>query len=424
MPSQGPAAKILGMSNRATASQSVLPKRSRERSPVPSQPSRSELAPRPADLFGSRSPANASFTRAEDRILPETHFSPTPKKVLEYQEEDDENGFSQDEEVRLVVGSVSVKTGEPSKAPTRRLLQTTLTNVIRRDNIARDDLGQEELVMEPPSIPATATQSSRTRLRSRLAGFASQGTVVNLDGSASESDVEGVMEGTDRQSTPSIEHQDNSPWQLEEEIESPAPAVRTKDSRKAAKEIDLDESVDSDIVMATQEEEIEPEDDKSTHVINNNQYILQGRDEDIVYLTDSATLVPEQPPQVEYRDEILKAGPQGQIVVRCDIGRIRSRAKKRRALDADRTSEKIKLGENDILPEAGIANTDSAQVDRVLSRVIQKQDFAEMQILGQYNLAFIIARRRKLEEDGQLIDDIFIIGVFGIPRPFACISGD
>lgn len=345
-------------------------------------------------------------------------------KVLEYQEEDEEDGFSQDEEVRLVVGSVSAKAPEFSKAPTRRLLQTTLTNVIRRDNIAREDSGQEELVTEPSSIPAAAIQSSRTRLRSRLAGFASQGTVVNLDSSASESDVEGVIEATVRQSTPPVEHQDNSTCQREEEVESPAPEARTDDSRKAAKEIDHDERVDSDIVMATQEEDIEPEDDNSAHVINNNQYILQGRDEDIVYLADSANLVPELPTQGEFRDEILKAGPQGQVVVRCDIGRIRSRAKKRRALDADRTSKKIKLGENDILPEAGIANTDSAQVDRVLSRVIQKQDFAEMQIVGQYNLAFIIARRRKLEEDGQLIDDIFIIGVFGIPRPFARYSGD
>jgi hypothetical protein len=82
--------------------------------------------------------------------------------------------------------------------------------------------------------------------------------------------------------------------------------------------------------------------------------------------------------------------------------------------NGDRTSKKTKFGENDILPEAGIANTDSAQVDRVLSRVIQKHDFAEMDILGQYNLAFIIARRRKLEKAEQLIDDLFIIGVSGI----------
>lgn len=409
-------AKIFDLSDKTPSSQSTLPKRSRDRSPVLSEPVRSGLAPRPPGMFGARLPRADPSYRTENRALPETYFSPTPKKTLEYQEEDEEeDGFSQDEEVRFVIDNESAKPPKSTQPPTKRLLQTTLTNVILRDDVERSD--PEVSIVEPSDTSTAERQSARTRLRSRIAGFASQGTVVDLDELDSDSEDPQVTGLGGEPSSPLANNGDNVACQPEDKVETPAPSPRQEPSKNSRNGIDDDKSLDGDIVMATQEEEeVEVQDDTSTHVINNNQYILQGRDEDIVYLADSATLVPEQAPQSEFRDEIFKAGPQGQVVVRCDIGRIRFRARKRRALDAIPSSKKIKLGENDILPEAGIANTDAAQVDRVLSRVIQKQDFAEMEILGQYNLAFIIARRKKLETDGQLIDDIFIIGENDIAR--------
>ncbi|CAE7201733.1 unnamed protein product [Rhizoctonia solani] len=54
-------------------------------------------------------------------------------------------------------------------------------------------------------------------------------------------------------------------------------------------------------------------------------------------------------------------------------------------------------------------NDDSAQAEQQLSRVIQKQDFMTMEILGQFNLGFIIVRLRKKAPDGGSLDDLFII---------------
>jgi DNA mismatch repair protein PMS2 len=56
--------------------------------------------------------------------------------------------------------------------------------------------------------------------------------------------------------------------------------------------------------------------------------------------------------------------------------------------------------------DAGISNTDDAvMAERELARVIDKSDFAQMEVLGQFNLGFIIARRRTAGK----LDDLFII---------------
>ncbi|KXN83171.1 Mismatch repair endonuclease PMS2 [Leucoagaricus sp. SymC.cos] len=46
----------------------------------------------------------------------------------------------------------------------------------------------------------------------------------------------------------------------------------------------------------------------------------------------------------------------------------------------------------------------------VLSRIIDKTDFTDMQVVGQFNLGFIIARRRKFaDSSGRSMDDLFIV---------------
>jgi DNA mismatch repair protein PMS2 len=68
--------------------------------------------------------------------------------------------------------------------------------------------------------------------------------------------------------------------------------------------------------------------------------------------------------------------------------------------------------------DAGVSNTENGDraVD-ALARVIEKQDFATMDVVGQFNLGFIVARRRKpiTIADGQIdlaeaaMDDLFIV---------------
>ncbi|EDR02449.1 uncharacterized protein LACBIDRAFT_253924 [Laccaria bicolor S238N-H82] len=72
-----------------------------------------------------------------------------------------------------------------------------------------------------------------------------------------------------------------------------------------------------------------------------------------------------------------------------------------------------------VLVDAGVSNTenDDRAVD-ALARVIEKEDFASMDVVGQFNLGFIIARRRKdaspspsrsISQELQVMDDLFIV---------------
>ncbi|KAH7907597.1 MutL C terminal dimerization domain-containing protein [Hygrophoropsis aurantiaca] len=59
--------------------------------------------------------------------------------------------------------------------------------------------------------------------------------------------------------------------------------------------------------------------------------------------------------------------------------------------------------------DAGITNAEDGEKAAVaLSRIIDKDDFRTMDILGQFNLGFIITRRRKTDSSGPL-DDLFIV---------------
>ncbi|KAF8520420.1 hypothetical protein BU17DRAFT_46831, partial [Hysterangium stoloniferum] len=56
------------------------------------------------------------------------------------------------------------------------------------------------------------------------------------------------------------------------------------------------------------------------------------------------------------------------------------------------------------------ANVANEEAEKELSRVIHKQDFESMQILGQFNLGFIVTRRLVAEDHGKhSADDLFII---------------
>ncbi|KAI0030485.1 MutL C terminal dimerization domain-containing protein, partial [Vararia minispora EC-137] len=57
-------------------------------------------------------------------------------------------------------------------------------------------------------------------------------------------------------------------------------------------------------------------------------------------------------------------------------------------------------------PTAGFGNADDASAAAQLSRVLRKADFECMDAVGQFNLSFVIARRRS---DVPVQDDLFIV---------------
>lgn len=90
--------------------------------------------------------------------------------------------------------------------------------------------------------------------------------------------------------------------------------------------------------------------------------------------------------------------------------RERNEAAKRSAAQVSAPQLSVSEGDEDVLQGAGVSNHDEEQVERALSRVIHKQDFSAMDVVGQFNLGFIIARRRVAPDshsDG--MDDLFIV---------------
>lgn len=67
----------------------------------------------------------------------------------------------------------------------------------------------------------------------------------------------------------------------------------------------------------------------------------------------------------------------------------------------------------ELMKDAGLGNCqDHDKASEALSRVLDKADFAEMEVIGQFNKGFILSRRRKAgssSDPTHLMDDIFII---------------
>lgn len=118
--------------------------------------------------------------------------------------------------------------------------------------------------------------------------------------------------------------------------------------------------------------------------------------------------------------EIVRTAERETVTMRCDIQAMMAswaRLCESRTLEPDHTANEPqsdpKANLND---DAGLSNADdTTRANDALSRVIEKADFAAMEILGQFNLGFIIVRLRKPMgsesgvNDGTGMDDLFIV---------------
>jgi len=109
------------------------------------------------------------------------------------------------------------------------------------------------------------------------------------------------------------------------------------------------------------------------------------------------------------RPEITRTSGGDDISINFDLHKIRSnylRVVPRLARAHSPTSQ----DDGTVLEDAGIRNVDDeARVVQVLSRIIDKTDFAEMEVVGQFNLGFIIVRRRNLVASSRMMDDLFVV---------------
>ncbi|KAL4257180.1 DNA mismatch repair MutL/HexB family protein [Pleurotus pulmonarius] len=127
-------------------------------------------------------------------------------------------------------------------------------------------------------------------------------------------------------------------------------------------------------------------------------------DDDISTLDgpDSSLLTPSQTSSSTpiLRPEVIRSNTEsGDVTLRFDFARISQvwLDLRDRLVDACAESPDMSEDSEDVeMGDAGITNVDDeAGAIRTLTRVIEKQDFAKMLIVGQFNLGFIIVRRRK-----------------------------
>lgn len=114
----------------------------------------------------------------------------------------------------------------------------------------------------------------------------------------------------------------------------------------------------------------------------------------------------EQPEPSGYRDEIQSNAAAGEATLRFDFDRLQKRYAARRQKRSPRAQRSAfsQLQKGAITTAAGVSNRDASAAEEALSRVISKSDFERMQVLGQFNKGFIIARLRHDKSD-----DLFII---------------
>lgn len=118
--------------------------------------------------------------------------------------------------------------------------------------------------------------------------------------------------------------------------------------------------------------------------------------------------------------EIVRTAERETVTMRCDIQAMMAswaRLCESRTFEPDHAANEPQSDPKaNLNNDAGLSNADdTTRANDALSRVIEKADFAAMEILGQFNLGFIIVRLRKPMgsesgvNDGTGMDDLFIV---------------
>ena len=250
-------------------------------------------------------------------------------------------------------------------------------------------------------------KEARNSLRTRLAGFASQGA-VSMQAGSDESMEDEAKEGEEAEEVEEIADTD-----VDDELEEADPRIEVGgDAEEGPDDMDELMSEEEDVAVAERASETLP------------HHVGERIDETEALATSTTTPTPSRTTLSRtdgrelsaartngastsalareasgYRDEITSTNIQGELTLRFNLDRVRSRYKASSAAAAAapasaKSSRDVysTMAEGSINAAAGIANRDSVRAEQALSRVISKADFDRMQVLGQFNKGFIIAR--------------------------------
>ena len=251
--------------------------------------------------------------------------------------------------------------------------------------------------------------AARQNLREQLAGFAKRGTVVKQDELESEEDGEEVDELDEETDEVRGKHSTNKPDDSVSRGESFSPvdaSSSTSPTGDTAKTVPLPVTNAKKRPMGlTQDDPIPLGDmDTKTHDPNPDDELLDTPDMDV---------------DTSYPLEIMRTvSGHGDTSITVDLNSLALRWESISAISSNSSTS----NENNVSPNIFKPDNDDT-AERELSRVVHKEDFTKMEIVGQFNLGFIIARKRvHNSEDGRSsdsegqnvrdtkpLDDLFII---------------
>ncbi|KAJ7187290.1 hypothetical protein C8R46DRAFT_1207248 [Mycena filopes] len=304
----------------------------------------------------------------------------------------------------------------------------------------------EDAALPSPSQRPKGTKSAAQSLRTMLVGFSAAGSqpAVQVEGEEEEDELEDELEA-------SGDHGEVSPLRPSKDRGDTEPVSGGEEEEEGGMEIDSpgDDSADigprghedTDVGMQDvpdapssvarpsnvedeQDEDddmiIQPDPDTSTSLPLNSSSIIDLTDDDMFDSSELSGIVPELPlsstpslDEVVSRPEVIRTadGGRGDVSLRFDLSKISNSWRRLcdSVVSAAAEPEHQTAASSKVLQDAGITDAVSDDVaTEALARTISKGDFGTMDILGQFNLGFIVTRRRTTT-GGAGMDDLFIV---------------
>ena len=258
--------------------------------------------------------------------------------------------------------------------------------------------------------PGPQTTSSRAKLRQRIAGYASQGAVVPEDASESEDEVAEVQVLQEQDELDDEDGQSSG-----DEVVSVIPAspqdepnnesnhttrnVLPGRGRRISEPVFADEGDDDTVTEAGHDDYPPAIIPSSSREPSTHERSIRAR-------------APLRSSSSGFRSEISSSAISGEVSHTFDLSRLQARYATRRDNNAKAsrpTNAFTALRDGSVSSAAGFQNRDAASAEAALNRVISKVDFDRMEVLGQFNKGFIIARLRPQDGDLAGSDDLFIV---------------
>ncbi|KAG6918010.1 hypothetical protein DXG01_017020 [Tephrocybe rancida] len=283
---------------------------------------------------------------------------------------------------------------------------------VGRQNAGISDSSSGDSQAERESGHKAMVASNKTRrdaLRSRLNSFARSGSQIPKVAIGGSADGE-QEEDEPWEDAPHTDEQTDGEDQLDSVDDclpaQPPPPLVSKPNDKSRRSIRPSSPVDGDIDTNNGQS-------SSTAIDPTSE---DGFDDSLLNIMSdetSSTLRHERPVS---RPEVVRTSDTDteDITLRFDLTRLTDTW---RRLGTE-TASSLDVGPpplRRVPSDAGVSNTENDEgAIRALARIIDKKDFSKMDVVGQFNLGFIVTRRRKVVDENDdvsatVMDDLFIV---------------